>query len=55
MAIGIGGSYLGPLFVHTAMQFDEQCKDRASGRCVWWHVAGLYNNAASKQCWWRPL
>ena len=33
MAIGIGGSYLGPLFVHTAMQFDEQCKDRASGRC----------------------
>ncbi|PRW05792.1 cytosolic phosphoglucose isomerase isoform A [Chlorella sorokiniana] len=32
VAIGIGGSYLGPLFVHTAMQFDEQCKDLARGR-----------------------
>lgn len=34
VAIGIGGSYLGPLFVHTAMQFDEQCKDLGRGRCA---------------------
>lgn len=32
VAIGIGGSYLGPLFVHTAMQFDEQCKNLSRGR-----------------------
>ena len=32
VAIGIGGSYLGPLFVHTAMQFDEPCKELARGR-----------------------
>lgn len=34
VAIGIGGSYLGPAFVHTAMQFDEGCKSSARGRCA---------------------
>lgn len=32
VAIGIGGSYLGPAFVHTALQFDENCKVAATGR-----------------------
>ncbi|GAB4819521.1 hypothetical protein N2152v2_006567 [Parachlorella kessleri] len=32
VAIGIGGSYLGPLFVHTALQFDEGCQEEAVGR-----------------------
>lgn len=32
VAIGIGGSYLGPAFVHTALQFDEGCKAEARGR-----------------------
>mmetsp|Transcript_9943 Transcript_9943/g.27058 ORF Transcript_9943/g.27058 Transcript_9943/m.27058 type:complete len:656 (+) Transcript_9943:2040-4007(+) len=32
VAIGIGGSYLGPAFVHTSLQFDEKCKEAASGR-----------------------
>ena len=32
VAIGIGGSYLGPAFVHTALQFDEECKAQANGR-----------------------
>lgn len=32
VAIGIGGSYLGPEFVHTALQFDEGCKNQANGR-----------------------
>lgn len=32
VAIGIGGSYLGPAFVHTALQFDEGCKNAAHGR-----------------------
>jgi glucose-6-phosphate isomerase len=32
VAIGIGGSYLGPAFVHTALQQDEACKDAARGR-----------------------
>lgn len=32
VAVGIGGSYLGPLFVHTALQFDEKCKRQAAGR-----------------------
>lgn len=36
VAIGIGGSYLGPLFVHTAMQFDEPCKELARGRWALW-------------------
>lgn len=32
VAIGIGGSYLGPAFVHTSLQFDEGCKAEARGR-----------------------
>jgi hypothetical protein len=32
VAVGIGGSYLGPLFVHTACQFHEDCKEEAKGR-----------------------
>ena len=32
VAIGIGGSYLGPAFIHTALQFDEGCKAEARGR-----------------------
>jgi glucose-6-phosphate isomerase len=32
VAIGIGGSYLGPAFVHTSLQFDEACKSEAQGR-----------------------
>lgn len=32
VAIGIGGSYLGPAFVHTAMSFDEPSKAAAEGR-----------------------
>ena len=32
VAVGIGGSYLGPLFVHTAVQFNQECKEAAAGR-----------------------
>ena len=32
VAIGIGGSYLGPAFIHTSLQFDEGCKAAARGR-----------------------
>jgi glucose-6-phosphate isomerase len=32
VAIGIGGSYLGPAFVHTSLQFDEKCKEESTGR-----------------------
>lgn len=32
VAIGIGGSYLGPAFIHTSLQFDEGCKAEARGR-----------------------
>eukprot|EP00887_Chlorella_sp_A99_P002233 scaffold10.g2233.t1 len=32
VAIGIGGSYLGPLFVHTALQFNMECQQEARGR-----------------------
>ncbi|PSC67631.1 cytosolic phosphoglucose isomerase [Micractinium conductrix] len=32
VAIGIGGSYLGPLFIHNAMQYDEGSKNEARGR-----------------------
>lgn len=32
VAIGIGGSFLGPLFVHTALRTDQEAASRASGR-----------------------
>nr|ABK00065.1 cytosolic glucose-6-phosphate isomerase [Marchantia polymorpha] len=32
VAIGIGGSFLGPLFVHTAMQTEPGCAQAAKGR-----------------------
>jgi glucose-6-phosphate isomerase len=32
VAIGIGGSYLGPAFVHTALQFDQSSQSSARGR-----------------------
>ncbi|XP_042016643.1 glucose-6-phosphate isomerase, cytosolic [Salvia splendens] len=32
VAIGIGGSFLGPLFVHTALQTDPEAAQLASGR-----------------------
>ncbi|KAH6806919.1 Sugar isomerase family protein [Perilla frutescens var. frutescens] len=32
IAIGIGGSFLGPLFVHTALQTDPEAAEFASGR-----------------------
>ncbi|XP_050217981.1 glucose-6-phosphate isomerase, cytosolic [Mercurialis annua] len=32
IAIGIGGSFLGPLFVHTALQTDPEAKKSAKGR-----------------------
>ncbi|XP_027358027.1 glucose-6-phosphate isomerase, cytosolic 1 [Abrus precatorius] len=32
VAIGIGGSFLGPLFVHTALQTDSEAIESASGR-----------------------
>ncbi|KAL1539553.1 glucose-6-phosphate isomerase [Salvia divinorum] len=32
IAIGIGGSFLGPLFVHTALQTDPEAAQLASGR-----------------------
>ena len=32
VAIGIGGSYLGPAFVHTSLQFEEGCKEASFGR-----------------------
>ncbi|KAK4490329.1 hypothetical protein RD792_001003 [Penstemon davidsonii] len=32
IAIGIGGSFLGPLFVHTALQTDPEATEFASGR-----------------------
>ncbi|URE48650.1 guanine nucleotide-binding protein subunit [Musa troglodytarum] len=32
VAIGIGGSFLGPLFVHTALQTDPEAADCARGR-----------------------
>jgi glucose-6-phosphate isomerase len=34
VAIGIGGSFLGPLFVHTAFQTDPQCAVAAKGRSL---------------------
>ncbi|PKA46476.1 Glucose-6-phosphate isomerase, cytosolic 1 [Apostasia shenzhenica] len=32
VAVGIGGSYLGPLFVHTALQIDSEAAECAKGR-----------------------
>ncbi|KAM6588643.1 hypothetical protein CsatA_011248 [Cannabis sativa] len=32
VAVGIGGSFLGPLFVHTALQTDPEAMNSASGR-----------------------
>lgn len=32
VAIGIGGSYLGPLFIHNALQFEQSCKSAAGIR-----------------------
>lgn len=32
VAIGIGGSFLGPLFVHTALRTDQESAELASGR-----------------------
>ncbi|KAL3639201.1 hypothetical protein CASFOL_017108 [Castilleja foliolosa] len=32
VAVGIGGSFLGPLFVHTALQTDKEASDFAKGR-----------------------
>ena len=32
VAIGIGGSFLGPSFIHTALSFDEDCKRASYGR-----------------------
>ncbi|KAL6779793.1 PGI1B [Auxenochlorella protothecoides x Auxenochlorella symbiontica] len=32
VAIGIGGSYLGPAFVHTALSFDHKSQEEAEGR-----------------------
>ncbi|XP_024027757.1 glucose-6-phosphate isomerase, cytosolic [Morus notabilis] len=32
IAIGIGGSFLGPLFVHTALQTDPEASESAKGR-----------------------
>ena len=32
VAIGIGGSFLGPLFVHTALRTDQEAAELASGR-----------------------
>ena len=51
VAIGIGGSYLGPLFVHTAMQFDEPCKELARGRCG--VVTGLRRGRRSGRWQWQ--
>lgn len=34
VAIGIGGSYLGPAFVHTALSFDHKSQEEAEGRCA---------------------
>jgi len=31
MAIGIGGSYLGPEFVYEALRFDPDCKAASAG------------------------
>lgn len=32
VAIGIGGSYLGPEFIHVALQFDQKSQNAAAGR-----------------------
>lgn len=32
VAIGIGGSFLGPLFVHTALKTNQDCMHSAAGR-----------------------
>jgi len=32
VAIGIGGSFLGPLFVHTALRTSQECAELAQGR-----------------------
>eukprot|EP00252_Welwitschia_mirabilis_P028098 TRINITY_DN9983_c0_g1_i1.p1 TRINITY_DN9983_c0_g1~~TRINITY_DN9983_c0_g1_i1.p1 ORF type:complete len:567 (-),score=127.98 TRINITY_DN9983_c0_g1_i1:173-1873(-) len=32
IAVGIGGSFLGPLFVHTALQTDHEARESAKGR-----------------------
>jgi glucose-6-phosphate isomerase len=34
VAIGIGGSFLGPLFVHTALMTNADSKDSSRGRQV---------------------
>mmetsp|Transcript_20351 Transcript_20351/g.56403 ORF Transcript_20351/g.56403 Transcript_20351/m.56403 type:complete len:668 (+) Transcript_20351:173-2176(+) len=34
VAIGIGGSFLGPLFVHTALRTDQSAADVSSGRSL---------------------
>lgn len=34
VAIGIGGSFLGPEFVHVSLQFDSNCQWQAKGRYV---------------------
>ena len=34
VAIGIGGSFLGPLFVHTALRTDQDAADQAAGRSL---------------------
>lgn len=31
VAIGIGGSFLGPEFVHEAIRFDAKCKEASEG------------------------
>lgn len=34
VAVGIGGSFLGPLFVHTALRTEQQCASAADGRVL---------------------
>ena len=46
VAVGIGGSYLGPLFVHTACQFHEDCKEEAKGRWVGWEAGWVGRGTA---------
>ena len=32
VAVGIGGSFLGPLFVHTSLRTDAEAAEKAEGR-----------------------
>lgn len=47
VAIGIGGSFLGPLFVHTALRTDQVSGDCVPAEMNMWHTPAAASHTAT--------